>query len=102
MVRSHGDYSLGNLVTRAADVVALTGPPTVGAVGLRLGTPGPRRGPDPRPAYQALRPMVKRRGGHRLCRCGCIIGSRRVHWMLSVGMEIPDWYVDFLWEYRPK
>ncbi len=31
-----------------------------------------------------------------------IVGSSRVHWMLSAGVEIPDWYVDLLWEYRPK
>jgi hypothetical protein len=31
-----------------------------------------------------------------------IIGSGRVHWLLSTGVEIPDWYVDFLCEHEPK
>lgn len=35
-------------------------------------------------------------------RCALVvIGASRVHWMISRSIDVPSWYVDFLWEHRP-
>ncbi len=104
MVRSHGDYSLGNLVSQAADVVALDWA-TFGwePLGFDLAYLGLSSGQDPRSAYQASTSRwTEDRVATGFAAAVAIIGSSRVHWMLSAGMKVPDWYVDFLWEYRPK
>ncbi|MEQ7007989.1 phosphotransferase [Actinopolymorpha sp. B17G11] len=31
-----------------------------------------------------------------------LVGSSRVHWMLNEGIDVPDGYVDFLWDNRPR
>lgn len=104
IVRSHGDYSLGNLVGRAGDVVALDWA-TFGwePLGFDLAHLGLSSGRDPRPAYEA---STSRWAEDKLARgfasAVAIIGPSRVHWMLSAGVEVPDWYLDFLCEYRPK
>jgi hypothetical protein len=104
MVRSHGDYGLGNLVSPAADVIALDWA-TFGwePLGFDLAHLALSSGQDPRPAYLA---SSSRWAEDAVCRgfssALAIIGPSRVHWMLSAGVAVPDWYVDFLWEYRPK
>ena len=104
MVLSHGDYSLGNLVSRGADVVALDWA-TFGwePLGFDLAHLGLSSGQDPRPAYQASTSRwTEDRVAAGFTAAVAIIGSSRLHWMLSAGVEVPSWYVDFLWEYRPK
>jgi Phosphotransferase enzyme family len=104
MVRSHGDYSLGNLVSRAADVVALDwatfGWEPLGFDSAHLALSS---GQHPRSAYRASTSQwTEDRVATGFAAAVAVIGSNRVHWMLSAGVEVPDWYVDFLWEYRPK
>ena len=104
MVRSHGDYSLGNLVSQAADVVALDWA-TFGwePLGFDLAHLALSSGQDPRLAYQASTTRwTEDRIATGFAAAIAIIGSSRVHWMVRTGVEVPDWYVDFLWEYRPK
>jgi hypothetical protein len=104
VVRSHGDYGLGNLVSHAADVVALDWA-TFGwePLGFDLAHLGLSSGQDPRSAYLAsTNRWAEGTVAKGFASAVAIIGPSRVHWMLSAGVAIPDWYVDFLWEYRPK
>jgi hypothetical protein len=104
LVRSHGDYSLGNLVNQGADVVALDWA-TFGwePLGFDLAHLGLASGQDPRSAYRASTSRWEEDAVAKgFASALAIIGPSRVHWMLSAGVEIPDWYVDFLCEYQPK
>ena len=104
VVRSHGDYSLGNLVCQAADVVALDWA-TFGwePLGFDLAHLGLSSGQDPRSAYLASTGRWAEEAVARgFASAVAVIGPSRVHWMLSAGVAVPDWYVDFLWEYQPK
>ena len=104
VVRSHGDYSLGNLVGRGADVVALDWA-TFGwePLGFDVAHLGLSSGQDPRSAYLASTSRwAKNTVTKGFASALAIIGPSRVHWMLSSGVDVPDWYVDFLWEYQPK
>ncbi len=104
VVRSHGDYSVGNLVGQPADVIALDWA-TFGwePLGFDLAHLGLSSGQDPRSAYQTSTSRWTEDAVARgFASAVAIIGPSRVHWMLSAGVEIPDWYVDFLWEYQPK
>lgn len=104
IVRSHGDYSLGNLVAQGGEVVALDWA-TFGwePLGFDLAHLGLSSGRDPRPAYPASANGWKpRQVAQGFAAAVAIVGSSRVHWMLSAGLEVPDWYVDFLWESRPR
>ena len=31
-----------------------------------------------------------------------LTGASRLHWMLANNVEVPDDYVDFVWESRPR
>ena len=96
--------AIGNLVRQAADVVALDWA-TFGwePLGFDLAHLGLSAGQDPRSAYQASTSRwTEDRVATGFAGAVAIIGSSRVHWMLSAGVKVPDWYVDFLWEYRPK
>ena len=100
-VLSHGDYSVGNLVFVSDHTVAFDWA-TLGwePAGFDLAHLALSTAEDPTPAYRpaALDPDLAAIG----FRCAlAIIGSSRVHWMASRSMEVPNWYVDFLWEHRP-
>ena len=89
-MRSHGDYSLGNLVNQGADVVALDWA-TFGwePLGFDLAHLGLASGQDPRSAYRA---STSRWEEHAVAKgfasALAIIGPSRVHWMLSAGVDI--------------
>ena len=94
LVRSHGDYSLV-----ALDWATFGWEP----LGFDLAHLGLSCGRDPRSAYQASTSQwTEDKVAMGFGAAVAIVGSSRVHWMLSAGVEIPDWYVDLLWEYRPK
>ncbi|MGQ0433682.1 MAG: phosphotransferase [Microthrixaceae bacterium] len=100
-VLSHGDYSVGNLVVASDEIVAFDWA-TFGwePVGFDLAHLALSTAEDPMPAYRAagLDADVAANG----FRCALvIIGASRVHWMVSRSMDVPSWYVDFLWEHRP-
>ncbi len=104
-VVSHGDYSVGNLRQVDDDIVALDWA-TFGIepVGFDLAHLALSTGADPVAAYLAVSgPAVSDpdlvREGYRASLA--LIGASRFHWMLSRGIEPPDWYADFVWEHRP-
>jgi Phosphotransferase enzyme family len=105
-VLSHGDFSMGNLRMGDDDVVVALDWATLGMepVGFDLAHLALSTGADPVPAYLAT--DVTALGGPKLVRDGyaaslALIGASRYHWMLSRGIEPPDWYVDFVWGHRP-
>ena len=104
-VLSHGDYSLGNLVDTGRDTVALDWA-TVGwePVGFDLAHLALSCGEDPTAAYLEEPPVSEL--DPELVVLGftttvAVVGASRVHWMLSRGIEVPEWYVDFVWAHRP-
>ncbi|HET9733202.1 MAG TPA: phosphotransferase [Acidimicrobiales bacterium] len=104
VVRSHGDYSLGNLVGKGSDTVALDWA-TFGwePLGFDLAHLALSSGLDPRPAYRAAVPERSRKElDAGFTAALAIIGSSRVHWILSGGQVVPSWYVGFLLEHRPN
>jgi hypothetical protein len=103
VVRSHGDYTLGNLLSVGEDTVALDWA-TFGwePLGFDLAHLALSSGADPTFAYLAAQrnaSPVSLATGFRACLA--VIGSSRVHWMLSRGMSLPTWYADFLMEHHP-
>ena len=104
-VLSHGDYSLGNIIDTGGDVVALDWA-TLGwePVGFDLAHLALSSGTDPTHAYldampsSAAEPALVMRG---YTIAVALIGSSRLHWMLSRNLEPPDWYTDFVWRHRP-
>ena len=104
LVRSHGDFSLGNLRQADADLVVLDWA-SFGwePVGFDLAHLALSSGEDPRPSYLASGPRwSEEEVDTGFGACAAIIGSSRVHWMLTRGVEVPSWYVDFLWAHRPR
>jgi hypothetical protein len=105
LVLSHGDYSMGNLVAQGFDTVALDWA-TVGwePVGFDLAHLALSTGEDPTGAYLAATPLAH---PPELVTFGfeaalVIIGTSRLHWMLSQGLDIPAWYVEFLCDHDPR
>lgn len=104
VVRSHGDYNIGNLVAEGSDTVALDWA-TFGwePLGFDLAHLALSTGVDSRAAYRAAAPAQR---GDDLdagfTASLAIVGSSRVHWMLSAGQTIPSWYVRFLLAHRPS
>ena len=102
-VLSHGDFSIGNLIALGADTVALDWA-AVGwePLGFDLAHLALSTGDDPIDAYLdgvgAARANLVRRG---FGAAAAIIGASRVHWMLANGIDVPAWYVDFVWEHQP-
>jgi hypothetical protein len=100
-VLSHGDYSVGNLVfasdqTVAFDWATLGWEPT----GFDLAHLALSTAEDPMPGYRAAaRDADVAATGFRCALA--IIGASRVHWMISRSVDVPGWYVDFLWEHLP-
>ena len=98
-VRSHGDYSAGNLVRAGSDTVALDWA-TFGwePLGFDLAHLALSTGEDPTDAYcSAAGPAVDAiavRAGYRTA--VATIGASRIHWMLSRGIRLPEWYVEFI------
>lgn len=103
LVLSHGDYSIGNLVADGSDTIAIDWA-TVGwePLGFDLAHLALSVGADPTGAYlaaaSAVAPDVLRLG---FGAATAIIGASRVHWMLSREVDVPKWYVDFLWDHQP-
>ena len=104
IVRSHGDFSIGNLVADGSDTVAVDWA-TLGwePLGFDLAHLALSTGTDPTGAYHAAAPskvalddLMSGFGA-----ATAIIGASRVHWMLSRGIDVPAWYVDFLWVHGP-
>jgi hypothetical protein len=103
LVRSHGDYSIGNLVSQGADTVALDWA-TVGwePLGFDLAHLALSSGTDPRSAYREAAPSEWREDlDTGFTAATAIIGSSRMHWMLSSGYPVPSWYERFLIERQP-
>ena len=104
-VLSHGDYSLGNLVSAGDDVVALDWA-TVGwePVGFDLAHLALSTGTDSVDAYLAAappavtEPQLLIRG---FAIAVALVGASRIHWMTSRRLEVPEWYTDFVWQHRP-
>jgi aminoglycoside phosphotransferase (APT) family kinase protein len=105
LVLSHGDYSMGNLVAQGTDTVALDWA-TLGwePVGFDLAHLALSTGEDPTAAYMAATPL-----GHPADAVNLgfqtalvIIGASRLHWMLSQGLDVPSWYVQFVCERDPR
>ena len=103
-VLSHGDFCLANLATDGDDTVAFDWA-TLGwePVGFDLAHLALSALVDPTPAYRSATP---RPGDADLAERGfraalAVIGASRVHWMATNGIDVPDGYVDFLWEHRP-
>jgi hypothetical protein len=97
LVRSHGDYGIGNLVARNGDTVALDWA-TFGwePVGFDLAHLALSTGRDPTGPYLAATSLpapVVRRGFLAAIQ---LIGASRLHWMLSRGQPVPDRYVDLI------
>ena len=105
VVRSHGDYSLGNLVVQGAGTVALDwasfGWEPVGfdLAHLALSTAKDPWGPYFETAPRHREPETVDAG---FATCAALIGASRVHWMLERGIDVPPWYIDFLSELRPS
>ena len=101
-VLSHGDYSIGTLVSSAGEVVAFDWA-TLGwePVGFDLAHLALSAAENPLPGYRPTAP-THREVAEIGFRCALtIIGASRVHWMLSNSVEVPRWCVDFLWDRRP-
>lgn len=100
---AHGDFSLGNLRSSPSGTVALDWA-TLGwePVGFDLAHLGLSTGVDPTSPYLD--------GDNRFAgdavvfgfrAATAIVGASRVHWMMSAGLDVPAWYIDFLWDHRP-
>lgn len=103
VVRSHGDYSLGNLLAHRGDTVVLDWA-TFGwePIGFDLAHLALSCGQDPCPAYSSALSEARQRAVRAGFQASlALVGSSRLHWMLSRGHQPPGWYVDFLWEHRP-
>lgn len=103
-VLSHGDYSVGNLMARGQETVALDwGTFGIAPVGADLAHLALSRSADPTAAF--LRSAGDQWSADDViagfCATLVLVGSSRTHWMLSTGHTVPDGYVDFLWEHRP-
>jgi hypothetical protein len=104
VVRSHGDYSIGNLVSQGSNTVALDWA-TVGwePLGFDLAHLALSTGLDPRAAYRAAAPAQPETDlDAGFTAALAIIGSSRIHWMLSSGRTVPSWYTRFLLDRRPS
>ncbi|MBV9132461.1 MAG: hypothetical protein JO318_07165 [Chloroflexi bacterium] len=101
MVLFHGDYSMGSLVALGMDAVAPDWatlgwePVSFDLAHLALST-----GENPTPAC-----MAATRSGHAadVANLGfqtalVIIGASRLRWMLSNGVDVPPWCVQFVCE----
>lgn len=105
-VLSHGDYSLlGNLIARGHETVALDwGTLGLAPVGSDLAHLALSASADPTPYFlEAARgrwPEQDVLNGFQATLA--LVGSSRTHWMLSRGLPVPEWYVDFLWDHRPS
>ncbi|HVF33023.1 MAG TPA: phosphotransferase [Acidimicrobiales bacterium] len=100
---AHGDFSLGNLRTDGSGTVALDWA-TLGwePLGFDLAHLALSSGRDPTGPYLEGSNRFDPEevvAGFRAATA--IIGTSRVHWMISAGVEVPPWYVDFLWDHRP-
>ncbi|MDA0745326.1 MAG: phosphotransferase [bacterium] len=103
-VLAHGDYSLGNLIARGPETVALDwGTLGIAPVGSDLAHLALSASADPTPYFmEAARshwPTQDVITGFQATLA--LVGSSRTHWMLSSGLPVPDWYVNFLWNNRP-
>jgi len=103
-VLSHGDYSIGNLIDGGSETIALDWA-TVGwePLGFDLAHLALSTGEDPTRAFVQAAPSSR---SPELVNVGfgasaAIIGASRVHWMLSRGIDIPPWYVDFICGHAP-
>jgi hypothetical protein len=103
-VLSHGDYSLGNLISDGDDTVAIDwGTVGIAPAGADLAHLALSSLTDPLPAYLA----ASRNGppaddvllGYQTTMA--LTGASRLHWMLNSQADVPHHYVDFLWAHRP-
>ncbi|HUP84504.1 MAG TPA: phosphotransferase [Acidimicrobiales bacterium] len=100
---AHGDFGIGNLRSSASGTVAFDWA-TLGwePLGFDLAHLALSSGCDPTRPYldgaNRFEPDAVISGFRAAT---AIVGAGRVHWMLSVGVELPPWYVDFLWDHRP-
>ena len=104
-VLSHGDYALDNLIARGRETVALDWA-TLGtaAVGSDLAHLALSASADPTTYFlEASKDFWRSRdvvAGFQAALA--LVGSSRVHYMLSRELPLPEGYVDFLWENRPE
>lgn len=103
-VLSHGDYSLGNLIARGHETIALDwGTLGIAPVGSDLAHLALSASADPTSYFlesaQDLWPEQDVITGFQTTLA--LVGASRTHWMLSRGVPIPEWYIDFLWNNRP-
>ena len=104
-VLSHGDYALANMIARGQETVALDwGTLGVAAVGSDLAHLALSAGVDPTPYFLeasfgrwSTQDVVD---GFRATLA--LVGASRTHWMLSKGVPLPGWYVDFLCSHSPR
>lgn len=104
-VLSHGDYSLGNLTARGADTVAFDWSTLgIAPVGADLAHLALSASQDPTTDYLEAASATWREqdvvDGFRSTLA--LVGASRTHWMLSGGRDVPIWYVDFIWDHRPR
>lgn len=104
-VLSHGDYSVGNLLSVRDHTVALDWAGLgVSPAGADLAHLALSSLTDLSAIYlDAARgrlPAVDVLRGYRSTMA--LTGASRLHWMLTRGVDVPDGYVDFLWEHRPR
>jgi aminoglycoside phosphotransferase (APT) family kinase protein len=103
-ILSHGDYSLGNLIARGHETVVLDwGTLGIAPVGSDLAHLALSASADPTSYFQEAAqghwPTQDVLTGFQATLA--LVGSSRTHWMLSRGVPIPEWYIDFLWNNRP-
>ncbi len=103
-VISHGDYSLGNLIARGHETVALDwGTLGIAPVGSDLAHLALSALADPTSYFlesaQGHWPTQDVLTGFQVTLA--LVGSSRTHWMLSRRVPIPEWYIDFLWDNQP-
>jgi hypothetical protein len=105
VVLSHGDFHQGNLRSDGPDTVVLDwGTFGLAPVGADL-------------AHLALSAQRDLEDDYLTCLGGAfpaelvslayratlvLVGASRVHWMLGTGINVPDGYVDLLWDLRPS
>lgn len=103
LVLSHGDVHPGNLRSHRGDVVLFDwGTLGLAPVGSDLAYLALDTRQDLLPRYlDGLDGAFTEREVGLAYRATLVLsGASRVHWMLSAGIEVPDGYVDFVWEHR--
>ena len=104
VVLSHGDFHQGNLRATECDTVVLDwGTLGLAPVGSDLAHLALSTQKDLHDEYLAgLNDQFPEHLVTMAYRATLVlVGSSRLHWMLSRGIDVPDGYIDFLWTNRP-